>query len=150
LFELARQGVPLWWQPLADGQCEVTLCTGCRTRGELDGSSVHPYSRGVPTQARQRSVLLPSHPLVTRASFWEIAETATVGLAFVGTSSRDAWPHDGDAARRGLPSAEHLGEIVRSRRTQRGVADPGDYALRLLADQPLYGFWIQILLAEAL
>lgn len=150
LVDFAEQGVPFWWRHMADGQMEVTLSAPCRTRGEAEGYSTHPYSRSVPSLVRERSALLPTNPGITRTSFWEIVETATVGLAFVGASSRDAWPSDQDGAKRALPSGEHLESLVRSRRVERGAADPADEALRMLANHPLYGFWIQILLVEAL
>lgn len=150
LFDLAEKGVPLWWRHLGDGQIEVTLSSPCRVRGGQDSFSTHAFSRGVPINVRERSALLSGHAARPRASFWEIAEAETAGLAFVGASSRDAWPSDQDAASRGLPRAEDLENLVRSRRVEKGITDPADEALRRLSDHPLYGFWVQVLLVEAL
>lgn len=150
LLSLARQGVPVWWQPLADGRIEAALSLPCRARGRLDALSSHTYSRGVPAYVRERSALLPSGAGFSRASFWEIVEQGTEGLAFVGASSRNNWPSDEDRALRGLPSGEHLADLVRARQATRAASDPADDALRMLADHSLYGFWIQTLLIEAL
>jgi hypothetical protein len=150
LTALARQGLPLWWRPLEGETLEVTLSTPCRARGEEEDPQGHPFSRGVPSLVRSATALLPSRADDTRPSFWEIAETSTSGLAFVGTASREAWPTDEDASRRGLPRGGDLSNLVAARRPERGSPDPADDAIRSLADHPLFGFWIQILLVEAL
>jgi hypothetical protein len=150
LPSLARQGVPLSWRNLEDGSFEVTLSAPCRMRGTAEGVSTQPYSRGVPAIARQASALLPTHAPNTRASFWEIADSRASGLAFIGTATRDAWPSDNDASHRGLPHGGLLSNLVRSRRVEHGSSDPADDAFRSLAAHPLFGFWVQVLLVEAL
>lgn len=150
VHQLARQGVPLWWRPMADGQIEVTLSTPCRARGTTAGASTYSYSLGTAAHVRDRSALLVSAPAPARTSLWKVVEDAAVGLAFVGASRHDDWPADELAILRGLPSSRHLGELVRVRQSARGSIDPADDALRALADHPLYGFWIQVLLIEAL
>lgn len=104
----------------------------------------------MPAYVREWSALLPMAPSTSRASFWDIVEHGVVGLAFVGASSRDHWPSDSGRSPRGLPSGEHLADLVRARQSTRAQSDPADDALRMLADHPLYGFWIQTLLIEAL
>jgi hypothetical protein len=150
LSGLIQQGVPLWWHHLNDGQVEVTLTTPCRIRGAIEEVPTHAFSRAVSDLVREHSALLPVHPVTTRSSFWEITAGSDIGLAFVGNSSREDWPSDQDAVLRNLPIGERLADLVGSRRSERSMADPADEALRKLADHPLYGLWIQILLIEAL
>ncbi|AUB82275.1 hypothetical protein THSYN_15850 [Candidatus Thiodictyon syntrophicum] len=150
LTALARRGLPLWYRALGDQTLEVTLSAPCRVRGKQPDLASRPSTRGVPAHARAGSALLPPPPRGLRASFWEIAETATSGLAFVGTAHRELWPADQDAIRRGLPRGEDLAGLARPRRCGHGAQDPADAALRLLCDHPLFGFWLQILLVEAL
>lgn len=149
VIDLAWQGAPLWWYSHND-QLEVSLGAPCRTRGLAEDLTSHMFSRGIPAHVRERSALVPDHCAAIRASFWKIADTKVDGLAFVGAQSRKAWPEDKDAAGRGLPCREQLEHLVRSRQPLHGTSDPADDALQLLAEHPLYGFWIQILLLEAL
>jgi len=150
LAVLARQGLPVWSRAIGDGLLEVTLSAPCRLRGGQGESEGHPCSYGVPALVRAGSTLLAVAPGDVGTSFWQIAGTRTPGSAFLGTSHRDAWPSDSQAACRGLPRGEDLANLVRARRFEPGARDPADDALRSLSDHPLYGFWIQVLLLEAL
>ena len=150
LVDWLYRGVPLWWRPLADGNLEVTLSGPCRARSEPGEVASHPFSRGVPDLARSGSAIVAAGSPERRATFWETAARSKVGLAFVGSANTDAWPSDEDAACRGLPPSQPLRHLVRSRASQRGASDPPDDALRVLAAHPLFGFWLQMLLIEAL
>jgi hypothetical protein len=150
LVVLARRGLPLWYRSLGDRALEVTLSAPCRVQSEEQYLSIRPYTHGVPAHVRAGSALLTARMQGVRASFWTIAESPSCGLAFVGTCHRDRWPTDHDAASRGLPRGEDLANLVHPRRSDRGAPDRCDDALRSLSDHPLFGFWLQILLIEAL
>ncbi len=151
LVESLYRGVPLWWRALADGNLEVTLSSPCRARSERDERSTvvpRPFSRGVPDLARLGSAVVPTSTSDKPAAFWEIAECTRVGLAFVGSENADSWPSDDDASRRGLPPRERLLDLIHA--PQRGQSDLPADAVRRLANHPLFGFWLQMLLIEAL
>lgn len=150
LAVLARRGLPLWYRSLGDRTLEVTLSAPCRVRGEEQYPSIRPFTRGVPAHVRAWSALIPARTQGVRASFWEIAEAPSGGPAFVGACHRDRWPTDHEALYRGLPRGEDLANLAGPRRCERGAHDRCDDALRSLSDHPLFGFWLQVLLVEAL
>ncbi len=150
LVEWLYRGVPLWWRPLADGSLEITLSSPCRARSQPGDAVSQPFSRGVPELARSRSAVVPSESPGRRAAFWEIVEESHVGLAFAGAESGNVWPGDDIATRRGLPRRRQLLAVGGARPSQRGEPDLPADAIRRLAEHPLFGFWLQVLLLEAL
>jgi hypothetical protein len=152
LLDLSKGGAPVWWRQRGDGSLEVTLSSPCRARGVEGDSPTSLFSRGVPALSRTRSAttILGMSNGLDRSNFWPVAESNMPGLAFCGSARGKRWPSDDDAPGRALPLQQHLSDLVRARRKERGASDPADDALRRLAEHTLFGFWIQVLLLEAL
>jgi len=96
------------------------------------------------------SRLLPAQERQEEMHFWRIAEESMEGLASTGSVAGQPWPAEEHCRRRSLPDGTHLRELASSRPARRGDRDVGDDALRALSEHPLHGFWLQLLLLEAL
>lgn len=146
---LFREGVPVWVRDAGVDQYEACLTLAARV--EQPGSLARalasaPFSLATARVARQRSAVVAQAD-VEAGSFWASAEGAVGATAFLDVAPGARWPEDGAPA---IPSAGSLRELVALRRAAPGSVDAADEALRRLADHPLYGLWLQVLLLEAL
>ena len=140
------EGVPVWSRPLGDGTTAVTLALPVHAEWP-DGPphvATQPFTLGVPADARANSALVRAAALGTD-SFWVALEENVPTYAFTGAPAGTEWPDDA-----GLPASEHLLDLVRARPSGVGHTDAADAALFRLADHPLYGLCLQLLLLEAL
>lgn len=144
--DLLDGAAPVWVRALGDGTTEVTLTAPVHVAwpGDAPDVATHPFSLGAPAAARVRSALVSPAGLGT-SSFWVALEDGVRSHAFAGTAAGTEWPDNA-----GLPKSQALLDLVRARPSGLGRTDEADAALFRLADHPLYGLWLQLLLLEAL
>lgn len=137
---------PIWTRPIGTGAAEVTLAAPVHVAwpGSAPDVATRPFSLGVPMDARKHSALVGTTALGS-SSFWAVLEQDVFAYAFAGAAAGSEWPDDA-----GLPKSGELLSLVRARPSGLGRTDSADAALFQLADHPLYGLWLQLLLLEAL
>jgi hypothetical protein len=148
LDALVQEGAPVWVRRIAADQFEACLTLAARVEqaGSVVGAASNaPFSLGVAQLAR-RSAVVASTAAVA-GSFWRAADGSLSAAAYLDVAPSTRWPEESAI---GIPDAPSLRELVAARRSGSSSADAADEALRRLADHTLYGFWLQVLLLEAL
>lgn len=150
LENLCRAGVPLRLaehgpRHLMATLMEPVICVGDRE----NGCETVPFVSPLPESTRQSRVICPSNSELN-SNAWRVIENQSPLYAPPGIPpTATGWPQEyppGRPAWSVLPTLGELSQIPRPRSSSPGA----DAALRSICDHPLMGFWVQLLLLEAL
>jgi hypothetical protein len=150
LRQLVVSGVPLRWTVVPDGSLVAGLVSRVDYCGDLTlEPNMRAFPGGIPQRAQTSICANPKRPHSCE-EIWRMPAPPGQMVAYIGVDSRaSSWPektckHVPDRFQ--LPMAELLHRLAKTRRS----SPDSDTALARLAHHPFFGFWVQVLLLEAL